>query len=172
MSRSLGTEMRGISLRVFGAGSGSGFFFLSSIFSVYTHRMAKRELFEGFQRRLLGKFRVATKASHKVDRFSDRHRNAKIQCDPAVLAGLASDLFEAIGDIWLGASVKLHICVDGKAVSTFHADAPPLTIRLHEAAVDPKPVPLAYGAVDRRQSLFNFFRRERRHSVPRFVMNG
>jgi hypothetical protein len=88
-----------------------------------------------------------------------------------VLTGSTGYLFEAIGDIRLGALVKLHVGVDGKAVSTFHADAPPLTIRLHEAAVDSESIPLANGTMDRRQSLFNFFRRERRHSVPLFVMN-
>jgi hypothetical protein len=121
---------------------------------------------------LFGEFGVAAEAGHKVDRFSNRHGNTKIQCDSTVLTGAAGYFFEAIGDIRLGALVKLHVSVDRKAVSAFHADASPLTIGLHEAAVDPKSIPLANGAVDRSQSLFNFFRRERRHSDPLFVMNG
>ena len=148
MSRSLGTEIRGISLRAFGAGSGSCCFFVSSILSVYTRRLTKGELFEGFQRRLLGEFGIAAEAGHKVDRFSNRHRNTEIQCDSAVLTGSTGYLFEAIGDIRLGALVKLHVSVDRKAVSAFHADASPLTIGLHKAAVDPKSIPLADGAVD------------------------
>ena len=53
-----------------------------------------------------------------------------------MLAGSTGNLFEPVGNIRLGALVELHVRVDGKAISTFHADAPPFSIRLHEAAVD------------------------------------
>lgn len=142
------------------------------MFSVYTRRLTKGELFKGLQRRLLGKLGVTAEAGHKVDRFSNRHGNAEIQCDSAVLTGAAGYFFEAVRDIRLRALVKLHVGVDGKAVSTFHADAPPFSIRLHEAAVDAEFVALANGAVNRGQSLFNFFRRESGHTVPHFIMKG
>lgn len=151
--------MRGISLRALGVDSESGCFFLSSIFLVYTRAPANRELFEGFQRGLLGKFGLAAEAGHKVDCFPDGHSNTKIQRDPAVLTGPAGYLFEAIGNIRLGALVKLHVGVDRKAVATFHADSPPLTIRLHEASVNRKSIAFANGAMDRGESLFYFFGR-------------
>ena len=88
---------------------------------VYTRRLTEGELFEGFQRRLLGEFDLAAETGHEVDRFTDRHGNAKIQCDSAVLTCAAGYFFEAIGNIRLGALVKLHVSV---AVSYTHLTLP------------------------------------------------
>jgi len=117
---------------------------------------------------LLGKFRFAVEASHEVYCLADGHGDAEIQRDSAVLTDPAGYLFEAIGDIRLSALVEFHVSVDREAVSAFHADSSPFAVRLHEAAVDSESIPFANGAVDRRESLFNFFRGEGRHSRSSF----
>jgi hypothetical protein len=55
-----------------------------------------------------------------------------------MITGRARDLFQAIRNVRLGAQIKLHIRVDGKAVVAFFADATPFTIRLRKPLINSK----------------------------------
>ena len=55
-----------------------------------------------------------------------------------MITGRTGDFFETVRYVRLGSEIKLHVSIDREAVETFLADAPPLTIRLHEPLIDAK----------------------------------
>ena len=55
-----------------------------------------------------------------------------------MITGRTGDFFETVRYVWLGSEIKLHVSIDREAVEAFLADAPPLTIRLHEPLIDAK----------------------------------
>jgi hypothetical protein len=94
-------------------------------------------------------------AAHKVKRLADGHHNAEIEIHPKALALGAGNLPQYVGDIGLGALIKLHIGMNRKGVVTLDARAFPSAIRLHTAAIDAEAIGLANGASDRTEARFN-----------------
>ena len=112
-------------------------------------------LFERFERGIFSELPFTPATGDEIDRFTHRHRRAKIQAHAPVIACRTGNFSEPIGDIGLGTEVKLHVGIDRKTVKAFLTHGPPLAVRLDEPLVDSKAGLLADRAFRLAESLFN-----------------
>src|SRR6476646_1145447 len=129
----------------------------------------KSELFERFEGGLLGELPLTTTARDEIDRFAYRHRRPEVQAHASVSTGRTGDFLQAIGHIRLGAEVKFHVRIEGKAVKAFLTHAPPFAVRLHEPLIDAEAGALADGAFHGAQPLFDLLNRRSRHPLSSLV---
>ena len=119
----------------------------------------KTELFERFERRILGEFALASAAGDKIDRFPHGHSRPKIQTHSAVITDRTGDFSQPIRDVRLRPELELHIGIYGEAVNTLPAHTPPFAVRLHESLIDAEIGLLADRALGRAEPSFDLLDR-------------
>lgn len=109
---------------------------------------------------------LAVGAGDEINRISDGHGNAKVERYAPVLTVRTGNFFEPVGDIRLSSDIKVHIRINGKTISAFHADATAFSIRLQRSDIDAERIGFTDRALHAGQPLFYLIYWKTGHLFP------